>query len=140
MVLISFQDILPVDINKTFFYEKWIEEVVIHEGFQLGDISIILCSDEYLLTINKEYLSHDYYTDIITFDYTENNVISGDLFISGDRVEENAKEYNISFLHELNRVIIHGVLHLCGYKDKTIGEKQEMRNKEDEMLSFIESV
>jgi probable rRNA maturation factor len=84
-----------------------------------------------LLKINEQYLNHNYYTDIVTFDYVENSVISGDLFISVDRVEENASQLGVSFDEELYRVIFHGILHLCGYNDKTIAEKEMMREKED---------
>jgi rRNA maturation RNase YbeY len=102
-----------------------------------GDISIVFCSDDYLKVINLKYLNHDYYTDVITFDYSENNRISGDLFISIDRVNENAGLNNINFIQELYRVIIHGVLHLCGYNDKTVKEKKEIREKEDFFLNAI---
>ncbi len=100
-------------------------------------IAIILCSDEYLLDINKKFLSHDYYTDIITFDYTEGKRISGELYISIDRVKENAKQLGVSFPNELHRVMIHGVLHLCGYKDKTRKDREMMRTKEDQKLKML---
>ena len=102
-----------------------------NEGKTFGDISVIFCSDEYLLKINEQYLDHNYYTDIVTFDYVENAVISGDLFISVDRVAENAEKYGNPFIEELHRVIIHGVLHLVGYNDKTVKEQSLMREKED---------
>ena len=102
-----------------------------------GDLSVIFCDDEYLKRINVKYLGHDYYTDIITFDYSEKNLVSGDLFISIDRVDENARLNNVDFINELYRVIIHGVLHLCGYNDKTLKEKKEIRAKEDYFLSLI---
>ena len=100
-------------------------------------LHIIFCSDDYLLDINKKYLNHDYFTDIITFNYNENNTIIGDLFISVDRVKENAKELKVDFNNELFRVIIHGVLHLCGYNDKTQDQLKEIRTKEDEFLGLI---
>lgn len=100
-------------------------------------MAIILCSDEYLLDINKRFLDHHFYTDIITFDYCEGKVVSGELFISTDRVRENAEKYKIGFLDELNRVIIHGVLHLCGYKDKTEKDIKRMRSKENEKLKML---
>ena len=103
----------------------------------LTKFSIIFCSDEYLLEMNRTHLDHDYYTDIITFDYTDNQIVSGDLFISVDRVRENASDFNVSFQHELHRVIIHGVLHLCGYKDKSDEEEKLMRSKENNALSMI---
>lgn len=114
--------------------KSWIKSIVEKEGMKAGDISYIFCSDDYLLEINKTYLQHDYYTDIITFDYNAENKIAGDLFISIDRVRENAEELKQSFEDELHRVIIHGVLHLLGYKDKTEKEEKLMRRKEQECL------
>ncbi|HCY40621.1 MAG TPA: rRNA maturation RNase YbeY [Prolixibacteraceae bacterium] len=115
----------------------WIKETIISEGKTPGEISFIFCSDNFLLEVNKQYLNHDYFTDIITFDYVENNVISGDIFISCDRVKENAKEFNAEFLNELSRIIIHGVLHLCGYKDKSKKDKFLMTQKEDFYLNVL---
>lgn len=115
----------------------WISQTIINEGKTVGEINIIFCNDEYLLKINQEHLTHDYYTDIITFDYSENTIISGDLFISKDRVEENAEEYKVSFENELNRVIIHGILHLIGYNDKSESEIKEMRTKENYYLDKL---
>ncbi|MDD4739592.1 MAG: rRNA maturation RNase YbeY, partial [Bacteroidales bacterium] len=109
--------------------KSWIKSIVEQNGMKVGDISYIFCSDDYLLEINQNYLQHDYYTDIITFDYTAGNKIAGDLFISIDRVVDNAKELNVSFEEELHRVIIHGVLHLLGFKDKTDKEAKQMRIK-----------
>ena len=111
--------------------QQRIQFLLSKEGRSCGDLSIVFCSDDYILNINKEYLSHTYYTDIITFDYSENQIVSGDLFISIDRVKENALKYQVSFKEELTRVILHGVLHLAGYKDGTKCEKEEMRLKED---------
>ena len=101
----------------------------------LGDISIIFVSDSYLLEMNQKYLNHDYYTDIITFDYCDMNIVSGDLFISVDRVQENAETFDVDVLTELHRVMIHGVLHLCGYKDKTEEEERNMRELENKYLN-----
>ena len=120
--------------NSEFFVLSLIN-LVCEEEKILGDISIIFVSDEYLLEMNQSYLSHDYYTDIITFDYCEGNLISGDLFISVDRVEENADTFNVAFLSELHRVMIHGVLHLCGYKDKSMEEEKQMRLLENKYLN-----
>ena len=106
-------------------------------GFKVGEISYIFCSDDYLLDINKTYLKHDFYTDIITFDYTDAKKISGDLYISIDRVRDNAQELNLGFEQELHRVIIHGVLHLLGLKDKTEEEAKEMRKAEEECLKSL---
>ncbi len=117
------------------FPKKSVQELIFflidNEKKAPGDISVIFCSDAYLLNINEQYLGHDYYTDIVTFDYVENSVISGDLFISIDRINDNSKQLGVSFDEELLRVIIHGVLHLTGYKDKTIPEKKMMREKEN---------
>jgi len=121
---------------------KWIKNSIKNEAKTVGEISYIFCSDEYLHKMNLEYLNHDTFTDIITFDYTEENIVSGDIFISIDRVKENATKFNTSinsaqaFESELSRVIIHGVLHLMGYKDKSAQEKEQMRSKEDFYLTL----
>ncbi|MDX9883348.1 MAG: rRNA maturation RNase YbeY [Prolixibacteraceae bacterium] len=114
--------------------KTWIKFTVKQENFQCGDLSFIFCSDDYLLKINKQYLDHDYYTDIITFNYVEGKLVSGDIFISIDRVRENARQFRVSFENELNRVIIHGVLHLIGFDDKDESLQQVMRKKENEYL------
>jgi probable rRNA maturation factor len=116
---------------------KWIEAVVKKERKQIGSLNFIFCSDTALLAMNKRYLNHDYFTDIITFDFSEGKAISGDIHISIDRVRENAAEMGVAFHVELSRVIIHGVLHLLGYSDKTITRKKEMRKKEDECLALL---
>lgn len=116
---------------------RWINETVVAEGRKRGDISVIFCSDDYLLEVNRQHLQHDYYTDIITFDYDEGVWVSGDLFISIDRVRENAAKYGATFEKELHRVIIHGILHLCGYKDYTDEEAKLMRSKEDFYLNLF---
>lgn len=115
----------------------WLKAVAASEIRKLGDINIIFCSDNYILDINHKYLGHDYFTDIITFDYCEGDVLSGDLFISVDSVRENAVTYGAeSFINELNRVMVHGVLHLVGYDDHTPQEQKIMREKENYYLSF----
>jgi len=114
----------------------WIKKVAEIHGFRMGDISYIFCSDEHILSINKEYLQHDYYTDIITFDYTEEDCISGDIFISLDTISSNAEKFGVSYEDELHRVIIHGILHLCGINDKTPEERQVMERHEDEALKM----
>ena len=116
---------------------SWIDISIKKLKFKAGDISVIFCSDDYLKQININYLNHDYYTDIITFDYSDKNIISGDLFISIDRVRENADINNEDFNREICRVIIHGILHLCGYNDKTSKEKEKMRKLEDVFLSTM---
>lgn len=136
MLDINYEDVDDLSLNDIVL-TNWISKVCITENYNLGDISLIFCSDEYLLDMNRTHLDHDYYTDIITFDYTDNQIVSGDLFISIDRVRENATDFSVSFEHELYRVIIHGVLHLCGYKDKSDDEEKLMRTKENNALSLI---
>ena len=113
----------------------WMRAAAAEEGFRIGDINVVFCSDAYLLGINRQYLQHDYYTDIITFDYCEDGILSGDLFISIDTVNGNAGEYNVMFHVELLRVIIHGVMHLAGYKDKTDPDAEKMRERENHYLA-----
>ena len=119
--------------------KKWITQVVEKQKKRVGDIGYLFCDDEYILQVNREYLDHDTYTDIITFDYVEGDVISGDILISIDRVGENAKTFGCTFEHELHRVIIHGVLHLLGGKDKTPAEAGSMRKKENSALALLEN-
>ena len=117
----------------------WITAVIKEEGFIEGDINYIFMNDEMLLNINEEFLGHDTYTDIITFDLSEEeNEISGEIFISTERVIENAVKFKVSYPEEMHRVLIHGILHLCGYNDKTEEEKVEMRAKEDYYLDNID--
>lgn len=137
MIEIFFEDISPVSDLNLDLYEPWLDEVAELEKKKIGDINLIFTSDKYLLKVNQDYLDHDYYTDIITFDYSEDDFVSGDLFISVDRVKENADTSKVSFLNELNRVVVHGVLHLCGYKDKSESEEQLMRQKENQMLRLL---
>lgn len=116
--------------------EDWIKRIIESEGKKTGIISYFFCSDEYLLDINQRYLKHDDYTDIITFDYVEDDTISGDILISLDRVKENAKKFGVAYRSELFRVMSHGILHLLGYKDKTQGEQAKMREKEEYCLTL----
>ncbi|MDO6736682.1 rRNA maturation RNase YbeY [Wenyingzhuangia sp. 2_MG-2023] len=118
-------------------YSDWISQSIIKEGFQEGDINYIFCDDEYLHKLNVEFLDHDTLTDVISFDYTMGKLISGDIFISIERVRDNAIDLNISFEDELPRVIIHGVLHYCGFKDKSDDDAKMMRSKEEEYLSIL---
>lgn len=118
----------------------WINRVVVNNGSEIGEINYYFCSDDYLLEMNREHLNHDYYTDIITFDYTVANIISGDLFISVDTVRDNAEEYKCEYLEELYRVIIHGVLHLLGIDDKTDEDQAIMTQKEDESLALLTKI
>lgn len=135
--MINFNYELSFQLDNEERYSQWIQDVIISERKELGEINYIFCDDEYLLNINKQYLDHDYYTDVISFDYTDDYVISGDVFISIDRVRENARDYNVEFEKELKRVIIHGVLHYCGYCDKSEAEEQLMRNKEEEKVRLF---
>lgn len=118
-------------------YEEWLKGVIFSEDKKIGEISFIFCDDEYLLEINQKYLDHDTYTDIISFDNSVGNILGGDIFISTDRVMENAENFNVSFDEELKRVMVHGVLHFCGYKDKTTEEKDMMRSKEEEKMKMF---
>lgn len=134
---IFYEDLQPFPLNKKII-KKYIKKLIINETMKMGEISIIFCSDNYLLKINKKYLKHDYYTDIVTFDYVDKENISGDLFISVERIIENAKKFNTEFNKELLRVITHGILHLIGYNDKTKKEQTIMREKENQYLSEVE--
>lgn len=115
----------------------WLTAAIKSEKKKPGDITIIFCDDNYLLQINKQYLDHHYFTDIITFDYSDNQQVSGDLFVSIDRIKENAQLFQCSTQQELRRVMVHGVLHLCGYKDKSPKHKKEMTAKEDFYLNKL---
>ena len=132
------------DIDFTFKNKaannQWLKVVTESEIRRLGQISIIFCSDNYILDINMKYLQHDYFTDIITFDYCKGDKLSGDLFISIDSVRENARLYDVDFQEELYRVIVHGLLHLIGYDDHTKAQKAQMRAKEDYYLSLREAM
>lgn len=118
-------------------YSDWIGRIVAAEGFLEGQLDYVFCNDDYLLSINKEYLNHDTYTDIITFDYSDGGTVSGDIFISTDRVKDNASVYDVAVSEELLRVMSHGVLHLAGYGDKTDDERKLMRAKEEEMIKLF---
>jgi rRNA maturation RNase YbeY len=117
--------------------QDWFNKVIVRETKRFGDICIIFCSDDYLLEINQQHLNHDYFTDIVTFDYTVDDEVGGDLFISVDRIRDNAEQFGVSFEEELFRVCIHGVLHLCGYKDKSESEELLMREKENQALALL---
>lgn len=116
---------------------NWIKSVASNYDKTIGEIAYIFCDDSKILEINKTYLQHDYYTDIITFDYCEGDVLNGDIFISLDTVSSNAKEFDVTFDEELHRILIHGILHLCGQTDKTPESRLEMTRKEDEALQLI---
>ena len=135
--MISFNYELDYELPNEEVYSKWISEVILSENKSEGEINYIFCDDEYLLEINQQYLDHDTLTDIISFDYSRGNEIHGDVYISIERVKENAVDFNVSFEEELKRVLVHGVLHYCGYKDKTESDEQLMRSKEDEKISMF---
>jgi len=135
--MIEFNYELDFELSNESDYAAWIEKVIIGYGFELGELNYIFCDDVYLLKLNIEFLEHDTLTDIISFDYTEGKVVGGDIFISLERVKENALELSISVDEEIKRVMIHGVLHYMGYKDKTKEEKDEMRSQEDESISLL---
>lgn len=133
------EHVLLPDIDKCRI-STWIENVAFKEGKTCGEINYIFCNDQKILEVNKDYLNHDYFTDIITFDYSENPILSGDLYISLDTVFSNSKQFNTSYEEELARVIIHGILHLCGYKDKTETESNKMRKLENESLEILKTL
>ena len=137
MIRYYYEDTDFIFKNKTL-NNSWLRLVAESEIKRVGDISIIFCSDNYILDINQKYLQHDYFTDIITFDYCQDDRLSGDLFISVDSVRENSIEYGTDFPDELNRVIVHGILHLIGYDDHTDEDIAEMRKKENYYLSLRE--
>ena len=116
---------------------SWLSSVIISENKTEGEITYLFCTDEYLLDLNQRFLDHDTLTDIITFDNTMGNLVSADICISIDRVKDNAKDFNVSFEEELRRVLVHGVLHICGYKDKSASEAELMRSKENEKMAMF---
>ena len=136
-MMISYNYNYPLNLANEEQISGWIKEVIALEGHELGELNYTFVSDDELYRMNVQYLNHDTLTDIISFDYTVGKVIQGDVFISVERVKDNAADFNVDFESELFRVIIHGVLHYCGYKDKTPQEKELMRSREDLYLSFL---
>lgn len=139
-------DVSPInfhleDVDFSFQNEQkritWLEQAITIENKRPGEINCVFCSDQYLHNMNVDYLNHDTFTDIITFNYVEGDLISGDLFISIDRVKDNAEQFNVNFETELNRVLIHGVLHLIGFNDKSAEDAHEIRAKEDFYLTLL---
>ncbi|MBT8296671.1 MAG: rRNA maturation RNase YbeY [Gramella sp.] len=124
-------------LEKEKEFRSWVEQVIESEDKYIGDINFIFCNDDYLHDINVKYLEHDTYTDIISFDNSLGNTLHGDIFISTERVEENARKFNVEFIEELKRVVIHGVLHFCGYKDKSERDEELMRRKEEEKMKLF---
>ena len=135
--MISFNYETDFELDNESQYEEWISRIIESEGFNEGEINYIFCDDKYLHKINVEYLDHDTLTDIISFDYTVGNLIQGDIFVSIERVRENADDFKVSFDEELRRVLSHGVLHYCGYKDKSEKDEALMRAKEEEKMQMF---
>lgn len=135
--MISFNYETDFELGNEQAYEEWISRVIVSEGKKEGDINYIFCDDDYLHKLNVEYLEHDTLTDVISFDYCVGNELHGDIFISVERVADNAKDFGVTFADELQRVIVHGVLHYCGYKDKSTEEEATMRTKEEEKIQMF---
>ncbi|NMH28418.1 rRNA maturation RNase YbeY [Flavobacterium silvaticum] len=135
--MISFNYETEFELEDEAYYADWVSRIISSESKIEGDINYIFCDDDYLLELNQQYLNHDTLTDIISFDYSVGNELHGDIFISIDRVKENSDEFTVSFEDELKRVVAHGVLHYCGYKDKTESDEKVMRNKEEEKMSMF---
>ena len=135
--MITFNSETPFNLKASDKISFWIEDIISSEGHSVGEINYIFCDDAYLSQLNKKFLDHDTLTDIISFDYCVGKQVNGDIYISIDRVLDNAETYGVSFDTELNRVMIHGILHYLGYKDKTLDEKQSMRAKEDSSLDRL---
>lgn len=135
--MIEFNSIDTFEVSNPEVMRSWIQSVVQAEGYTLGEVNFIFSSDSYLHDLNKRFLNHDTLTDVISFDYTSGKIVSGDIYISIDRVKDNAVEYGVTFDNELARVMVHGVLHYCGYKDKDSEEAKEMRAKENVYLSLL---
>jgi len=124
-------------LEETNRYAKWIEQVIASENMKLEEINYIFCDDEYMLKLNVEFLNHDTYTDIITFNNNVGTILQGDIFISTERVKDNAETFGVNFEEELRRVLSHGILHLCGYNDKTEEDSLVMREKEEEKMKLF---
>ncbi|KIO50711.1 rRNA maturation RNase YbeY [Flavobacterium hibernum] len=135
MINFNYETEFTLDNEQAF--ADWLSAVIESENKNEGEINYIFCDDEYLHKINVEYLNHDTLTDIISFDYTVGNEINGDIFVSVERVEDNAKDFNVPFAEEIKRVLAHGILHYCGYKDKSDSEAELMRSKEDEKIAMF---
>ena len=132
--MIEFDSITDFELAEQDRLREWITKVIISEGYEVGEILYVFCDDEYLHKINLEFLNHDTLTDVITFDYNMGKQVNSEIFISVERVTENGLDYGVTFLQELHRVMIHGILHLCGYKDESEIEEKEIRSKEDQAL------
>lgn len=135
--MIDFNFETDFELKNSSNIQKWISEIIISEGFELGEIIYIFCDDEYLHRLNMEFLDHDTLTDILSFDYCVGKQINGEIYVSVERVADNSKDFKTNFEDELHRVMIHGILHFCGHKDKSDMEEQSMRQKEDEALEKL---
>ena len=135
--MISFNYETDFELSNETAISNWLSQVILSESKKEGDINYVFCDDEYILEINKQYLDHDYYTDIISFDYSVGNELHGDVFVSIERVRENAADFDVTFDEELKRVVIHGILHYIGYKDKSEEEELLMRQKENEKIAMF---
>ena len=132
--MIEFNTVNDFELENSEYISKWLQHVIQDENKQLGELNYIFCDDEYLHKMNVQFLDHDTLTDVISFDYTQGIIISGDVYISTERVVENSKDFDVSFNDELHRVMVHGLLHYCGYKDKSEDEQVLMRAKENYYL------
>jgi probable rRNA maturation factor len=135
--MISFNYEVDFQLHSEVQVNKWLSEVIKSESFKEGEINYVFCDDEYLLKLNVEFLKHDTFTDILSFDYSLGKELHGDIFISIERVKENAEDFNVGFETELKRVMVHGVLHYCGYKDKSEEEERVMREKENHYINLF---
>ena len=140
MILFTNDDSVSFNLKNKRLIKSWIKDIIQLNKKEVGDINYIFCSDEKILEINKEFLKHDYYTDIISFDYCEENKINGDIFISIDTVKSNSIKYKTEFVEELHRVIIHGVLHFLGFKDKNKADAEKMREAENKALNRLNKI
>ena len=135
--MISFNYETEFELHNEPDFSKWLSSVILSENKKEGEINYIFCDDNYLLEINQQYLDHDTLTDIISFDYSVGNEINGDVFVSVERVKVNASDFKVTFHEEIQRVLVHGILHYCGYKDKTESDERIMRSKEEEKMKMF---
>lgn len=135
--MIEFNSINDFILDDKVSLSDWLKSVIQAEGKDVGEVVFIFCNDDYLHDLNVRYLSHDTLTDVISFDYTSGNIISGDIYISVERVRDNSQDFDVDFSNELNRVMVHGILHFCGYKDKSDLESENMRVKENLYLALL---
>jgi rRNA maturation RNase YbeY len=135
--MIEFHSQTDFELSNVLKYQQWINDVAISEDYQIDSLGYVFCDDLYLHQLNVDHLQHDTLTDILTFDYTEDDKVSGEIYISIDRVKENALLYKVAFIHELHRVMSHGLLHMVGYNDSSPTEKAVMRQKEEEKIAMF---